>query len=472
MVKKLRILALLLLALGGWATDLHADYKESYRKGMAAFDRNEWGEVARWMRQAIGENPQEGESVKLYGMRFESYLPHYYLGLALLQTGDCEGALSQWQESEKQGAVQGSGGYKKLVQGKEACRQKLGSSKPSAPVPAAPAGPDPAVLARATREAEAEIQKAAEVQAQVAQRRNIPDFAEPWKQESAQAGETQAAEQLGTARSRLDRGRGQKQLSDLQEAGRLASQARQSFESLIGRLDRRQAQIRQARDKESADKLAREEETRRQQQETAKAETARLAATQKEAENQEQARRQDLKRQIDRAAADARKILDQSARVANPAADLKAQQAGLREILRRAAAVGPTAPVADLDRLQKDIPAATSRLQDALLRAQGDTSGPPAELRAAARAYLRGDYQEVVRTLAASAFQDRKANLTGNLLLAAARYSLFLQAGEKDSKLREQARDNVRACRKLDARLSPDSKVFSPRFAEFFRTVG
>ena len=470
MVKRLRRLALVLLVLIAQATVLRADYKESYRKGIAAYDRKEWGEMARWMRQAAGEQSQEGEQVKLYGVRFEAYLPHYYLGLALFQTGDCEGALAQWQDSERQGAIQGTNQNKTLVQLRDTCRQRLASSKPPpAPTPAPPSGPDPAVLARATREAETEIQKAADAQAQIAQRRNNPDFAEAWKQESAQAGETQATEQLGTARSRLDRGKGQKQVSDLQEAERLASQARQSFESLLGRLDRRQVQIRQTRDKETADKLA--EETRRQQQEAAKAEAARLAAAQQEAENQEKARRQDLGRQIDRASADARKILDQASRVANPPAELKGQQSAVRDLLRRAGAVSPTAPLADLDRLQKEIPAATSRLQDALLRAQGETSGPPAELRAAARAFLRGDYQEVVRTLASATFQDRKATLSGNLLLAAARYSLYLQAGEKDAKLREQALENVLSCRRIDPKLVPDPRAFSPRFSEFFKAA-
>ena len=271
-----------------------------------------------------------------------------------------------------------------------------------------------------------------------------------------------------TARSRLERGKGQKQISDLKEAEKLATQARQGLESLLGRLERRQAQVRQAREKEAADKLA--EETRRQQ-DAAKTEAARQAAARQEVENQEQARRQDLRRQLDRATADARKILDQAARVANPAAELKTQQTTLRDLLRRAGAAEPTTPLADLDRLQRDIPASAARLETAVLRAQGDSSGPPAELRAAVRAFFRADYQEVVRTLAAASFTDRRASLTGALLLAAARYSLYLQAGEKDQQLRKQALESVHACRRLDPKLVPDARAFSPRFSEFFRAA-
>ena len=461
-------LPLMLLVLVGWAAQAAADYKESYRKGVTAADRKEWGEVARWMRQAIGEQGQEGEAVKIYGVRSEPYLPHYYLGLALYQSGDCEGALAQWQDSERQGVVQGTDRFKPLAQFREICRQRVAAvSKPAAP--AAPSGPDPAALAQAARAAETEIQKAGDAQAQVARRRNDPDFADAWRQESAQAGEAQGTEQLGTARSRLERGKGQKQISDLKEAEKLASQARQGLESLLGRLDRRQAQVRQAREKEAADKLA--EETRRQQ-DTARAEAARQAAAQQEVENQEQARRQDLRRRLDRATADARKILDQAARVANPAAELKTQQTTLRDLLRRAGAAEPTTPLADLDRLQRDIPAAAARLETAVLRDQGNTSGPPAELRVAARAFFRADYQEVVQTLATSTFKDRRETLTANLLLAAARYSLYLQSGERDSTLREKALENVRTCRKLAPKMSPDLKTFSPRLKELFKLAG
>jgi hypothetical protein len=394
-----RLLLLALCVLAGWAPAVWADYKESYKKGIEAADRKEWGDVARWMRQALNEQSREGEPVKIYGVRFEPYLPHYYLGLALFNAGDCEGALNQWEESERQGAVQGTNRHRSLVQSRDTCQKRLAASRPQ-PTPTPPAGPDPAAVAQAAREAEA--RKAAAAQA--------------------------------------------------------------------------------AREKEAADKLARqreEEEARRRREEEAlrkkeeeEREAARLAAAQLEAENQEKARRQTLGKEVERAAADARGILDRAAKVPTPAADLRTRQTALRDLLRRAGAVSPGTSVADLERLRREIPTVTSRLEEALLKAQGDTSGPPAELRAAARAFFRADHQEVVRTLATSSFNDRRATLAGNLLLAAARYSLYLQGGEKDTKLREQALENVRVCRRLDSRLKPDPKAFSPRFAEFFRSAG
>ena len=388
-----RALVLALLALLGGAAVLRADYKESYRKGITAKDRREWGEVARWMRQAAGEQSREGEQVKIYGVRFEAYLPHYYLGLALSQNGDCEGALAQWQESEKQGAVQAAGLAATMAQSREVCRQRVAASGTPPPAPraapaAAPAAPDPAAQARATEGAEAE--------------------------------------------------------------------------------ERRQAQFRQtARDREAADKLA--EETRHQQ-EAAKTEALRQANAQKEGEKQEAARRQELARQLSLGAGEARKILGQAA--ARPTPALQAQQAALRELLRQAGAAGPATPLADLDRLQREIPAATARLAAAQLTAQETKGGPPAELRAAVRAFFRADYREVVRALATASLQERRERLTGSLLLAAAHYALYLQSGEKDAALRALALEKARLCRQLDPRLVPDPRVFSPRFTEFFHTAG
>ena len=97
--------ALLVLGLPAAA---RADYRESYRKGIEAVDRKQWVEVAARMREALAENPKEGEQVKLYGLRFEPYLPHFYLGLALVEAGDCAGALKAFQASEEQGAIRGT----------------------------------------------------------------------------------------------------------------------------------------------------------------------------------------------------------------------------------------------------------------------------------------------------------------------------------------------------------------------------
>jgi hypothetical protein len=396
----------LLLALG-WAPILRADFRESFKKGIEAVDRKEWSDVARWMRQAAAEQPQEGESVKIYGVRFEPYLPHFYLGLALFQSGDCEGALEQWQLSESQKAVQSTSRYKLLVQNRDTCRQRIAAKKPNPP--ATPSGPDPAVAAQAAREAEAR---------EAARRK--------------QQQQDQEAEVLRTREAE-------------------ARRKQQEQEAEVTRI--------------------REAETRRKQQEQEAAEAARIAEDNRQAEaNREKAARQEITRALQRTAADAKSILDRASASSSTDPDLTRRRNALKDLLRKAGTVGDTTPLTDLTRLRNGIASSASTLETVLLKVEGN-SGPPAELRAAARAFLRADYQEIVRTLGAISFEERRASLASHLLLAAARYSLYLQGGEKDAELRRQAEEEVRACRRLDAKVQPDGRLFSPKVKEFFDTV-
>lgn len=115
-----------------------ADYKDTYRKALEAVDRKRWAEVAQLMREAIQQNPKEGEKVKLYGLRFETYLPHYHLGIALSQAGDCAGALKALQTSDEQGAVRSTPQYAQLVEAQRSCAAKVAQATPAPPRPAPP----------------------------------------------------------------------------------------------------------------------------------------------------------------------------------------------------------------------------------------------------------------------------------------------------------------------------------------------
>jgi len=120
------------------ATLARADYQNAYKKGLDAVQRRAWADAAREMRAALGEQPTEGEQIKLYGMRFETYLPHYYLGLAHFGAGDCSQALRAWSDSESQGAVKGRPEYKDLRRDRATCETRLAAARP-APTPAAAA---------------------------------------------------------------------------------------------------------------------------------------------------------------------------------------------------------------------------------------------------------------------------------------------------------------------------------------------
>ena len=92
-VSEALLLASLLLA----ASPVAADYRESYRRGLEAASRGSWADAERFMRAALAEHPREGERVFVDGGRAEAYLPRYYIGLALYQSGNCVAARREWE---------------------------------------------------------------------------------------------------------------------------------------------------------------------------------------------------------------------------------------------------------------------------------------------------------------------------------------------------------------------------------------
>jgi hypothetical protein len=226
---------LVCLVCGGTA---RADYKENYRKGIEAVDKGNWPEAARRMREAIAEQPQEGEKLKLYGMRFETYLPQYYLGLALFNSQDCAGASAAFQASETQGAVQKTSQYKTLKSDQADCQKRLaqaGPVRPSAPPakPSAPAGPDPTVVAQAIQTAEADLAKADDADRALTTLESDAALSKALQQDAAwTGGHKQARETLAAARSRLAAAKGKNDLAQLGEARDLAVKAAQQLENL------------------------------------------------------------------------------------------------------------------------------------------------------------------------------------------------------------------------------------------------
>ncbi len=97
------ILLLLLLAAGPLSgADDHIDH---YKRGLDAAAAQNWAAVKSSMETAIGMKPLAQKRVRWKNESFP-YIPHYYLGVALLQLGDVDGALEAFEVSKSQGVVQ------------------------------------------------------------------------------------------------------------------------------------------------------------------------------------------------------------------------------------------------------------------------------------------------------------------------------------------------------------------------------
>ncbi len=336
-------------------------------------------------------------------------------------------------------------------------------------------------LLRPLREAEGAVKKAAEASAQIARRRGDPKYAAAWQEEAGEGIEATATWAITTARGRIERGKQLGQVRDLEEAFRLATGARQDLEALAGRLDQllarqavrdllirteiQRAELSRARETAAA-KAASEKTAQKAASERAAGKAAiEKAATEKAAMEKTAAERAAMEKTAAEKTA-LEKAAAEKAATENAAERLAAEQASSDKLRREQETARVEA--ASRDHAQRQ------RLAQEISRRAADARqpGPPFELRAAARALFRANYEEVVRSLAGVTFAERRAAVTGSLLLAAARYSLYLQGGEKDPHLRRQAGENARTCRRLAPSLSPDPKLFSPRFVQFFRSAG
>jgi len=91
-----------------YAVSARGDYRDNFANGVIALERGDAQEAVRLLTAAVQENPKEStERVKLYGMRYKEYVPHFFLGIAYSKAGNCVGAIEELTESARQGIAQG-----------------------------------------------------------------------------------------------------------------------------------------------------------------------------------------------------------------------------------------------------------------------------------------------------------------------------------------------------------------------------
>jgi len=110
------LIATILIPSWAGAEIFRKDFKEIYKDALAAVEKENWEKAKQHLDEALHQNPREGDLVRLYGVRYEPYLPHYYLGLCYFHLRNYEGALREWETSEKQQAVQRTPEYAHLEQ--------------------------------------------------------------------------------------------------------------------------------------------------------------------------------------------------------------------------------------------------------------------------------------------------------------------------------------------------------------------
>jgi hypothetical protein len=205
-----------------------ADYKDDYRRGLEAQARKDWAEAARLMRAAIAERPQE-EGLLSSGL-LRRYTPHYHLGVALAELGDCRAAVEAFDSSERQGKI-AKEELRDLTVRREACRQRITRTQEAASA------------------ARREVDAAAAAAFEVARLESAPVMRSVWSGGSPSYASRQQPEVARLAAARAALARGERELSEerVAEAGRLAQEARRALEALAreagARRDELQTQV-------------------------------------------------------------------------------------------------------------------------------------------------------------------------------------------------------------------------------------
>lgn len=454
-MKQARVLLLAVVAT--WlALPVWADYKQRYSEGIKALETRNWSDAVRLLREAATEQPQEGERIKLYGMRFEIYLPHFYLGQVLVQTNDCPGALKAFAVSEEQGKVQGTDQWGELQRLRDRCR-KQAAPAPSPSRPLVSPTPD---LSAEVRRAEAELTRAGEIEKTVAELRRTA--APVWQEQPALAARAnEATNRLAGARNALLRGRSTGSAAEIESATTQASESARDLSVVKDQVGARWSEVQRA----EAQRLGQ------------------LA----EASKLEEARRATLQREVAALSQEAAALAGSVGALAGRS-EVQQAQTELGQARSRADAATSVGSANELQARKDELQRAADRLRQVLaaippapsppvlvvptaavaVPTPGQASAPP-PLREASEAFLGTNYRRVVDLIDRAPLAEPRAAAVASLLRAAAHHSLYLESGSRDAALLEAARGDIRACRRLDASVTPDLAFFSPTFVALFQ---
>jgi hypothetical protein len=395
-----------------------AEFKRDYTVGKKSFEDAEYEDAIEKLKSAIADNPEPAARVKLYGMRFDSYLPHYYLGQAYFKMNDCQSALAAWEQSLSGGVIQDKDEFSQLQADMQTCQ----SQSIDVSAIAAEAGGEIDALDTA-------ISSYSQLQKESLLAREWPSRWEPRL--------TQARQLATTLRQRLDIAVGDVD-PDAIEA--ISDEARQAGSTLNG-LER--------------DALAQVQVTRAQN-----AENERVAL---------ETARNGLQEAIRQANA-VDKPQGGSAQMNTLLADLN-RQVGVGESL------GSTASALNINEQTQIIKNVLRRYNLSVQDWQAQQSSiarrkPPEDLKKIADAYFAGEYETTASLADPDGFEEDRAKIQALLFRAAANHKLYVRSGEQQGEILRRVENDIRAIKRMNSSFSPYIAAFSPNFLSLFRQIG
>jgi hypothetical protein len=403
----------------------HADFKRDYGSGKRAYNDGNYRDAVTDLEKAIADNAEAQAQVRIYGMRFEPYLPHYYLGQAKFNLGDCQGAMQAFRESIRQGLIQEQDQFSELQVNMGVCESQV---------------VDVSAIAQAADEAINELVDAADSLAALGNENLLrSEWGSQWQPELDGA--------MGTADSLRERLARAVEETDPDAIGSITAAAGDATSAVNGTKALAEARIAAIRT-EQADRLAvqQEEAARELRQAVAAAKTV---AQPQDGSSQMLDLKQELDNQVTRAEG-----LSSTATALNQREIAQT----ISNTLRR------------FRQAEQDWQVQQRAIADQQ-RTIAERTPPPA-LKQVADAYFTGDYSTAASLARPDSLNQDRAKIQALLFRAAASYNLYMLSGEKETDKLRQAQADIRAIKRLNSGFSPYIAAFSPNFLQLFRQTG
>lgn len=433
---------------------VRADVYDDYDAGVKAAERGDWASVERIMKQVLQQESSVGRK-RLYGAVFKEYIPHYYLGQALLNRGDCRAALNNFNNSAHREALQNAVFRSKAQEQarmEAQCQQQLAQAQTDPPKPA-----DPKPVAQTDP-------KPVEPRP-VEPRQPDPKPAEPKPPEPKPPVSTLPQSAIAATRSKLEDGKrraasieqllGSTPLRGTGDARALSNELRQQTQALSsseGRLASARTQAELNTVDGAIDGTLRALTTL----------AGRVDAARDGLVQADQLRQLELARNRARSAvADSEGKLTEARAAGLPTTSITSLESA-RESLRQAINSDDRAVI---ERASKALSDAAGAVDRAIAAAPKPA---PEDLRRYLDLFLQSDYQRVAAWANPDKLPESRDRAHGLLLRAAARYRLYVTGGESDSRMLAQVDADLREAKRLDRNLKPNEQLYSPRLRQRF----
>ena len=410
-----------------------ADFKRDYGSGVKEYNKGDYADAIKKLEEAIEEESKAQAQVRIYGMRYEPYIPYFYLGQARFKNGDCAGALKAWKESISQGIVNQQEQFSELQSGMTACEA---------------AQVDVTLIAKTAGDAIGTLEASI---SRFAQLKNDKWLSSEWSSRWAAEMET-ATSSARSLKQKLSLA-----VDNTDEAGikSVQTEATRAAEAIDGARGLALARADSLKENAAQRELAQRDNAR---ESLIRAVDSGKSVRFKQGSDQMGALQKQLENLLVRGSAAADNSVTTSEEYLEIAQSIS-------NVTRRYAA-------AEQDWQAQQRMAQSAAEDAAAAKAARERRIPPATLKQVAVEYFAGNYKEAVEISNPDALKEDRAKIQALLFRAAANYKLFVLSGEQNTQARQSAENDIRTIKRMNRNFSPYIAAFSPKFLELFRQTG